>query len=106
MAALTIDSATGKTHLTSMNAKTKLSAKGQVVIPKDVRDHLNLKPGQTLEVIETAGGVLLRAAPHKSGRTTEEVLGSLRELASEYKGPSVPVERLGFPSPEDWRKRS
>ena len=89
-----------------MNAKTTLSAKGQVVIPKDVRDHLNLKAGQTLDVIETAGGVLLRPTSYKGGRTTEEILSSLREIASEYKGPPIPVEQLGFPSPEEWRKRS
>jgi len=87
-----------------MNAKTKLSAKGQVVIPKDVRDHLGLKPGETLEVIETAGGVLLRPMHRKSGRPTAEILKSLRELTA-HKGPPIPIERLGFPSPEAWREQ-
>jgi AbrB family looped-hinge helix DNA binding protein len=89
-----------------MNAKTKLSAKGQVVIPKDVREHLNLKPGQTLDVIETAGGVLLRPAARKSGRTTEEVLSSLRQLASEYKGPPIPIEKIDAAAEEAWGYRA
>jgi AbrB family looped-hinge helix DNA binding protein len=88
-----------------MNAKTRLSAKGQVVIPKDVRDHLNLKPGQTLDVIETAGGVLLRPTFQKSGRSTAEVLADLRKIGGPYKGPPIPVEELGFPSPEQWRDK-
>ena len=88
-----------------MNAKTILSAKGQVVIPKDVRDHLGLKPGQQLDVIETAGGVLLRPVFQKSGRTTEEILNNLRELASEYKGPPIPVEEIDSAAKEAWGYR-
>ena len=91
----------GKTYLTIMNAKTKLSAKGQVVIPKDVRDHLNLKPGQELDVIETAGGVLLRPAKRRSGRSIEEVSAQLREIVGEWKGPPTPVEKLSWHVIED-----
>ena len=87
-----------------MNAKTKLSAKGQVVIPKDVREHLNLKPGQTLDVIETAGGVLLRPTYQKSGRSTQDVLNDMRKIAKPT-GPPIPVEKLGFPPPEEWLDR-
>ncbi len=43
-----------------MNAQTKLSAKGQVVIPKPVRERLNWGEGDRLEILETADGVLLR----------------------------------------------
>lgn len=51
----------GKTYLTVMNAETKMSAKGQVVIPKAIRERLQWNEGASLEVIETANGVLLRA---------------------------------------------
>lgn len=85
-----------------MNTRTKLSAKGQVVIPKDVRDALGLEPGQTLEVVPVAGGLLLRKPFAKSGLPTNEVLGRIRERIR-YCGPPLPVEQLGFPSPEEWR---
>lgn len=77
-----------------MNAKTTLSAKGQVVIPKDVRDHLGLKPGQQLDVIETAGGVLLRPAFQKSGRSFDEITASIRKIMGKYKGPPLTIEEI------------
>jgi AbrB family looped-hinge helix DNA binding protein len=42
-----------------MNTQTKVSAKGQVVIPKDVRDRLNWAEGTRLDVVESAGSVTL-----------------------------------------------
>lgn len=70
-----------------MNAKTTLSAKGQVVIPKDVRDALGLKPGQMLDVVRTGNGVLLTIPYQKSGRTAEEIFARIREIAPPYEGP-------------------
>ena len=68
---------------------TKLSSKGQVIIPKDVRQRRRWKPGQTFDVIETDAGVLLR--PHRAfpAARMEDVAGCL-----EWDGPPVPVERL------------
>jgi AbrB family looped-hinge helix DNA binding protein len=77
-----------------MNAKTTLSAKGQVVIPKDIRDALGLKPGQSLDVIRAAGGVLLRPASTKSGRSFEEITARIREIAPPWEGPPVSIEEM------------
>lgn len=56
---------------------TRLSTKGQIIIPKPLRDALRWRPGQELEVIETQEGLLLRAkAPFKPARL-EDVAGML-----------------------------
>jgi AbrB family looped-hinge helix DNA binding protein len=89
-----------------MNAKTRLSAKGQVVIPKDVRDALGLKPGQTLDVVPTGGGVLLKPQRAKSGRSNEEILASIRAITSKYKGPSVSIEEINATIDAEYAKRA
>ncbi|MEH3158494.1 MAG: AbrB/MazE/SpoVT family DNA-binding domain-containing protein [Sphingomonas taxi] len=61
-----------------MNAFTKMSDKGQVVIPKDVRDRLRLAAGDRLEVIERGDGVLLRKSAQKSGETFDEITTRIR----------------------------
>jgi len=77
-----------------MNAKTTVSAKGQVVIPKDVRDALGLKPGQVLNVQQTMNGVLLTIPHKKSGRTAEEIIARIREIAPKWEGPPVTDEMM------------
>ncbi|WP_315762226.1 AbrB/MazE/SpoVT family DNA-binding domain-containing protein [Sphingomonas sp. Y38-1Y] len=89
-----------------MNAFTTLSAKGQVVIPKDVRDSLDLKPGQKLEVIQTGGGVLLRAATPRSERTFEEITASIRAITAKYRGPPVSIDDMNETINEEYAKRA
>lgn len=82
-----------KTYLTSMSATTKLSAKGQVVIPADVRRELGLKPGQTLQVRKAGGGVMLTPVLEKSGRSTDELLAEIRKIYT-HKGPPATIEDM------------
>ena len=42
-----------------------LTSKGQTVIPKAIRDHLGLKPGDSLDfVVQDEGEVLIRPLAH------------------------------------------
>jgi AbrB family looped-hinge helix DNA binding protein len=57
---------------------TRLSSKGQIVLPKTMRDQHHWAPGTDFTVEDTGDGVLLR--PIKTGRATrlDELIGSLR----------------------------
>ena len=45
--------------------QSTLTSKGQATIPKGIRDHLNLKPGDKVEfVVSEAGEVLLKGRAH------------------------------------------
>jgi antitoxin PrlF len=55
----------------------KLTRKGQVTIPKHLRDHLGLKPGCEIELVPIAGGdVLLKPARRRSKISFDKVRGS------------------------------
>lgn len=58
-------------------ATTVVSTKGQVILPKAIRDGRGWCPGQPLVVEETQDGVLLRAASPFAPSRLEEVFGSL-----------------------------
>jgi AbrB family looped-hinge helix DNA binding protein len=73
-----------------MTVQTRLSAKGQVVIPKDVRDRLNWGQGQSLDVLETPDGVLLKPHTQKKSRSLAEGLSRIRARAN-YSGPPVSI---------------
>jgi AbrB family looped-hinge helix DNA binding protein len=57
--------------------KTRVSTKGQVVLPKAIRDRRGFGPGAELIVEERAEGVLLRPAPKAGATRFEDVRGSL-----------------------------
>ena len=69
--------------------KTRLSSKGQIIIPKSSREAHHWETGQELVVIDTEEGVLLkpvRPAPHA---TLDELAGCLS-----YKGPAKSLEEM------------
>ena len=56
---------------------TKLSSKGQVIIPKPIRTAHRWEPGQELVVIDTGNGVLLKSRTQFPKTPIEEVIGCL-----------------------------
>ena len=56
---------------------TRLSTKGQVILPKDLRDRRGWKPGVEFVVEERPEGVLLRMGSERKKVTVEEVAGCL-----------------------------
>ncbi len=76
-----------------MNAQTRLSAKGQIVIPKNVRDRLGLTEGMVFDVIERGGEVVLRTPDHAARLSVAEAQRRIRELFV-YDGPPLTEETM------------
>jgi AbrB family looped-hinge helix DNA binding protein len=68
---------------------TKLSSKGQVIIPKVLRSRYNWNTGQQLSVIDTGDGVLLRPAHSFKKTKLEQVAGILN-----YSGKSISIDDM------------
>lgn len=65
---------------------TKLSSKGQVVLPRAVRTGRNLKPGVVFSVEDVPEGILLRPLKPFAPTSIEQAFGCLR-----YKGKAKSV---------------
>lgn len=78
---------------------TKLSSKGQVIIPKDVRDGKGWKSGDELIVEDRPDGVLLRRKSSFKPTTLDEVIG-----IAGYEGPARTVEEMNAAVDEMFRR--
>lgn len=67
-------------------ATTKMSSKGQVVIPEALRDRLNLKPGSQFVVLGEGDVVILKSL---SAPSMEEFGGLIREARQQAKAASL-----------------
>jgi AbrB family looped-hinge helix DNA binding protein len=68
---------------------TTVSTKGQVILPKAIRERRNWAAGTRLIAEETPDGVLLKAAPVFAPTRPEEVGGMLA-----YRGPPKTLEEM------------
>jgi AbrB family looped-hinge helix DNA binding protein len=59
-------------------ASVKLSSKGQVIIPKPIRDAYHWENGQELMLIDTGNGILLQPKAPFVESALDEVAGCLR----------------------------
>ena len=68
---------------------TVVSTKGQVILPKAIRDKRRWDVGTRLTVEDTANGVLLRAAPVFAPTRPEDVFASLA-----FEGPPKTLDEM------------
>lgn len=73
-------------------ATITLSSKGQVVIPKEIRDELHWDAGTQIALVSSASGVTLKAVPKKTGRRFADLIGLL-----EHQGAPLSMEELCKP---------
>jgi AbrB family looped-hinge helix DNA binding protein len=62
-------------------ATTRMSSKGQVVIPEEIRDRLGLKAGTQFVVVGNRDGVILKAISAPSVKEFNDLLGQVRKQA-------------------------
>lgn len=80
--------------------KTKLSSKGQVVLPRAIRAAKAWRTGQPLAVLSTDEGVLLKPLKLFESTTLDEAFGCLR-----YKGKAKTIEEMDAAVVEEARRR-
>lgn len=68
---------------------TVISTKGQVILPKAIRDLRDWTAGTQLIVEDTPEGVLLKSAPVFTETNLEDVFGVLK-----HSGPAVSLEAM------------
>jgi AbrB family looped-hinge helix DNA binding protein len=68
---------------------TRLSSKGQLILPKWLRDRYNWKEGDEFVVIDTGHGVLLEPNYPFPKTTIDEVMNLIQ-----YKGPAYTIEEM------------
>jgi AbrB family looped-hinge helix DNA binding protein len=67
----------------------RLTAKGQVILPKSIRQRRHWDAGMRLTIEETTEGVLLKAAPIFDPASPDDVFGSLK-----ISGPPKTLEEM------------
>lgn len=84
-----------------MNARARISSKGQLVLPKAVRDAHGLVPGSEVDVESVGETIVLKPTLKRTRKTytVDEVAGFLK-----YDGPPVTVEDMNRGIEEEARR--
>lgn len=80
---------------------TRLSTKGQLILPKQIRDALNWTPGMEIEVEQSGGQVTLKPAKPRKQSSIDDVFGCLK-----YDGPPVSIDEMDAAIEEEVRARA
>lgn len=73
----------------SIAIATTLSTKGQLILPKAIRDRRKWTAGTRLTIEDTPEGVLVKAIPARKPTTMDEIVGFLK-----YDGPPKSIEEM------------
>lgn len=68
---------------------TRLSTKGQLILPKELRDRHGWRPGTELEVEDVGESVVIRAAARLPETRLEDLVG-----CAGYSGPARTLEQM------------
>lgn len=63
-----------------MNTESVISERGQITLPKELRDRLGLRPGMMVTFVPSARGILIqRASPPEDQHPIQEAFGVLKD---------------------------
>lgn len=88
-----------------MKAATRVTSKGQVVIPKAVRQRLRWLPGTELAVEVLDNGVV-QLTPCEAADSIDSLYGCLRDLPRSPLAELEAEHRAELEADEHWRRRS
>jgi AbrB family looped-hinge helix DNA binding protein len=80
---------------------TTISTKGQVILPKAIRDRLHWPAGTKLTVEDTPDGVLLKAGPIFTESSIDAVFGSMRR-----EGKALSVDEMNAAVAREGKRRA
>lgn len=80
--------------------KTRISTKGQVILPKALRDRLHWKPGMELDIEARPEGILLKLNHSKKKGSILDLGGILK-----YDGPAKTIEEMNQGIIDEVRRR-
>lgn len=85
-----------------MNVRARISSKGQLVLPKAVRDAFGLGPGSEVEIESTGNSIVLKPITRRSRKryTVDEVAGFLK-----YEGPPVSIRDMDRAIEDEVRRK-
>lgn len=83
-----------------MTTTTRLSTKGQLILPKEVRERHGWQPGTVLEVLERGDAVLIRPLEAVPETTLEQIVG-----CAGYEGPARSLEEMEAAIEREARRR-
>ncbi len=80
---------------------TVISTKGQVILPKAIRDQLQWGAGTRLTVENTPDGVLLKSTPVFAASSIDALFGSMR-----YEGPALSIDDMNAAIAQEAERRA
>lgn len=69
--------------------RARVSSKGQLVLPAEIRRSKNIGPGSEVELEEVPEGILLRLLRSPAPKTLDDLVG-----CTGYRGPRVTLEQM------------
>ncbi|MBX3568984.1 MAG: AbrB/MazE/SpoVT family DNA-binding domain-containing protein [Rhizobiaceae bacterium] len=88
-----------------MNARARISSKGQLVVPKAVRDAHGWSEGTELEFVDNGDEVFLQLVKKAAPRFPKTDWSEFRALRIKHDGPPVTIEEMDAAVLEEARRR-